>query len=78
MRALFPEEPVLNGGRLLYVTLGQFSTVRMERGTQLLIPALAYPMPDRSCSDDPGTPDEPCDLFAQVDFPTQAFYPGAK
>ncbi len=78
VRALFPEEPVLNGGRLLYVTLGQFSTVRMERGTQLLIPALAYPMPDRSCSDDPGTPDEPCDLFAQVDFPTQAFYPGAK
>ena len=78
VRALFPEEPVLNGNRLLYVTLGQFSTVRMERGTQLLIPALAYAMPDRSCSDDPGTPDEPCDLFAQVDFPTQAFYPGRK
>ncbi len=75
VRALFPEEPVLNGGRLLYVSLGQFSTVRMERGTQLLIPAAACAMPDRSCSDDPGTPDEPCDLFARVDFPTQAFYP---
>ena len=77
VRSLFPEEPVLRGGRQLYVTLGQFSTVRMERDTQLLIPALAFAMPDRSCSDDPGTPDEPCDLFAQVDFPTQAFYPGA-
>lgn len=76
VRALFSEEPVLSGGRLLYVTLGQFSTVRMERGTQLLIPAAACAMPDRSCSDDPGTPDEPCDLFAKVDFPTQAFYPG--
>lgn len=75
VQALFSEEPVLSGGRLLYVTLGQFSTVRMERGTQLLVPALSYAMPDRSCSDDPGTPDEPCDLFAQVDFPTQAFYP---
>lgn len=76
VRALFPEEPVLSGGRLLYVTLGQFSTVRMERGTQLLLPAASYAMPDRSCSDDPGAPDEPCDLFARVDFPTQAFYPG--
>ncbi|MBQ1679377.1 MAG: hypothetical protein II062_07600 [Oscillospiraceae bacterium] len=75
VRALFPEEPVLSGTRLLYVTLGQFSTVRMERETQLLIPASACAMPDRSCSDDPGTPDEPCDLFAKVDFPTQAFYP---
>lgn len=78
VRALFPEEPVLTGSRLLYVTLGQFSTVRMERGAQLLVPASAYAMPDRSCSDDPGTPDEPCDLFAQVDFPTQAFYPNRK
>ena len=70
--------PVLNGGRQLYVTLGQFSTVRMERGTQLLVPAVSFAMPDRSCSDDPGTPDEPCDLFAKVDFPTQAFYPSAQ
>ena len=76
VRALFPEEPVPSGGRLLFVSLGQFSTVRMERGTQLLVPALVQAMPDRSCSDDPGTPDEPCDLFARVDFPTQAFYPG--
>ena len=78
VRALFPEEPVLNGGRLLFVSLGQFSTVRMERGTQLLVPALTQAMPDRSCSDDPGAPDEPCDLFAKVDFPTQAFYPAAR
>ena len=76
VRALFPEEPVLTGGRQLWVSLGQFSTVRLERSAQLLVPALAQPMPDRSCTDDPGAPDEPCDLFARVDFPTQAFYPG--
>jgi hypothetical protein len=78
VRRLFSEELTLTGGRTLYVSLGQFSTVRMERGTQLLIPAASWAMPDRSCSDDPGTPDEPCDLFAKVDFPTQAFYPAAK
>lgn len=78
VRALFSEEPVLTGSRQLYVTLGQFSTVRMERGAQLMVPAVSFAMPDRSCSDDPGTPDEPCDLFAKVDFPTQAFYPSAQ
>ena len=62
-------------GKRLYVTLGQFSTVRMEREAQLLIPAYDFAVPDRSCSDDPGTPDEPCDLFARVDFPTEVFYP---
>lgn len=61
--------------RRLFVTLGQFSTVRMERGAQLLIPAYDFTVPDRTCSDDPGTPDEPCDLFARVDFPTEVFYP---
>lgn len=62
----------------LLVTLGQFSTVRLERSAQLLIPAFAYTVPEKLCSDDAGTPDEPCDLFARVDFPTQAFYPGAE
>ena len=75
MRSLFSEELALGGSRLLFVTLGQFSTVRMERGAQLLMPAAACPMPDRSCTDDPGAPDEPCDLFAQVDFPAGAFFP---
>ena len=75
VRSLFSEELALGGSRLLFVTLGQFSTVRMERGAQLLMPAAACPMPDRSCTDDPGAPDEPCDLFAQVDFPAGAFFP---
>ena len=75
VRALFPEDLALGGSRQLYVTLGQFSTVRMERSTQALVAALRPIPPDRSCSDDPGTPDEPCDLFARVDFPRSAFYP---
>lgn len=65
-------------GKRLYVTLGQFSTVRMEREAQLLIPVYDFAVPDRSCTDDPGTPDEPCDLFARVDFPTEVFYPMAE
>ena len=74
--ALF-EEPLCSepNVRRLFVTLGQFSTVRMERGAQLLIPAYDFTVPDRTCTDDPGTPDEPCDLFAKVAFPTEVFYP---
>lgn len=35
-------------GRRLYVTLGQFSIIRLERDTQLLIPAYDYCVPERS------------------------------
>ena len=66
------------GEKQLLVTLGQFSTVRLERGAQLVIPAYEYSVPRKTCTDDAGTPDEPCDLFARVEFPTQAFYPGAR
>ena len=34
----------------LYVTLGQFSIIRMERDTQLLIPAYDYCLPEKECS----------------------------
>ena len=73
VRSLFSEELALGGSRLLCVCLGQFSTVRMERSAQLLVPAAACPLPERSCSDDPGAPDEPCELFAQLAFPAGAF-----
>ena len=44
--ACFPEELVLGGDvHRLYVTLGQFSIIRMERDTQLLMPAYDYCLP---------------------------------
>ena len=49
--ACFPEELVLGGDvHRLYVTLGQFSIIRMERDTQLLIPAYDYCLPDKECT----------------------------
>ncbi len=76
VESLFEAPLALQGGsKQLLVTLGQFSTVRLERGAQLVIPAYEYSMPQKTCTDDPGEPDEPCDLFARVDFPTQAFFP---
>ena len=62
--------------RRLYVTLGQFSIVRLERDTHLLIPMYDYCMPTRECSvnDEDGDSD-PCEIFRQIRFPVGEFFP---
>jgi hypothetical protein len=59
--------------RRLYTTLGQFSIVRLERDSQLLIPAYDYCIPDKECVGDSG--DDPCTLFSRIDFPVDEFFP---
>ncbi len=64
-------------GRRVYVTLGQFSIVRLERDTQLLIPVYDYCMPQKECSG-PGGVDpsqDPCGLFRNINFPVGEFFP---
>ena len=61
----------------LYVTLGQFSIIRMERDTQLLIPAYDYCLPDKECTCggcECGQED-PCEIFRKVQFPVNEFFP---
>lgn len=73
---LFDEELVLSGdNRRLYVTLGQFSIVRLERDVQLVVPILNYAIPDKECCDNPGCADDPCEMFSRIPFPTQQFTP---
>ena len=43
--------------RRIYVTLGQFSLVRLERDSQLLIPVYDYCMPEKECSCGSGSED---------------------
>ena len=70
----FPEPLLLTDtARRWFVTLGQFSIVRLERDTQLLIPAYEYSLPDKEC---PGnTEDDPCELFGRIPFPVEEFFP---
>ena len=58
------------------VTLGQFSMVRLERDSQLLIPMYDYCMPTRECAggDEDGDED-PCEIFRQIRFPVGEFFP---
>lgn len=63
----------------LYICLGQFSIIRMERDTQLLIPAYDYCVPCKDCpgeqDGDCGCVQNPCQLFKQVRFPMEEFFP---
>lgn len=61
-------------GKRVYVTLGQFSIIRLERDTQLLMPAYDYCLPEKECSCDRGD-DDPCEIFRQVKFPVDEFFP---
>ena len=64
-------------GKKLLVTLGQFSIIRLERDTQLLIPTFDYCVPSKTCPPVGGTSTEsPCEVFSQIDFPMDAFFPG--
>ena len=59
--------------RRVLVTLGQFSVVRLERDSQLLIPVIDYCMPEKECCGGGGS--DPCDLFQRIAFPVNEFFP---
>ena len=61
--------------RRIYVTLGQFSIVRLERDTQLLIPVYDYCLPDKECSCRTGGGEDPCSVFRNIHFPVGEFFP---
>ena len=74
----FDGELVLSGEvKRLYVTLGQFSMVRMQRQTQLQLPVLDYCIPTKEFSDSIASAEDsdPCDVFHQVEFPVESFFP---
>ena len=59
--------------RRVYVTLGQFSIVRLERDSQLLVPVYDYCMPEKECI---GSNDnDPCEIFRKIKFPVDEFFP---
>lgn len=72
--AHFGEDLVLTDGvRLLTCTLGQFSIIRLERDSQLVVPVYDYCLPEKDCT--PNEPDDPCSLFQRINFPIDEFFP---
>ena len=67
---------VTPANRRLFVTLGQFSIVRLEREAQLIVPVLDYSIPTKECCDSSGgCAEDPCELFSRIPFPASQFTP---
>ena len=77
VQAMFEEELVLSPERRrLFVTLGQFSIIRLERDAQLIVPVMDYSIPTKDCCETPGCcAEDPCEMFSRIPFPTQQFAP---
>ncbi|RPF49173.1 hypothetical protein EDD70_2013 [Hydrogenoanaerobacterium saccharovorans] len=58
--------------KCVYVTIGMFTIVQLERNVQMLIPAYDFCVPDKECVT---TTDDPCEVFKAIKFPTSDFFP---
>lgn len=67
-----------NECKRILVTLGQFSIIRLERDSQLLIPVYDYCLPEKDCSATSGDEDDPCEVFRSVKFPVNEFFPSSE
>lgn len=66
------EPVIMTDGPRLYVSLGIFSVVKIERPAQLLVQATDYSVPEKECV--AATNDEnPCALFRNMAFPVHRF-----
>ena len=77
VQKLFDEELVtMPQQRRLFVTLGQFSIIRLERDAQIVVEVVDYAIPTKECSESPGCcAEDPCEMFSRIPFPTQQFTP---
>jgi len=76
IRGMFDDDLVLSGERRrMFVTLGQFSIIRLERDAQLIVPVLDYAIPTKECCDAPGCAEDPCEMFSRIPFPATQFAP---
>ena len=72
------DEPLVTAQqqRRLFVTLGQFSIIRLERDAQLVVEVLDYAIPTKECSETPGCcAEDPCEMFSRIPFPSKQFTP---
>lgn len=59
--------------KMLVVSLGFFSVVKIERPAQLLVNAIEYNIPDKECVT--ACENDPCTLFRTMSFPIGEFSP---
>ncbi len=72
------DDSIVTGGeqKRVYVSIGLFSIVKIERSVQLLIPAYDFCVPQKECVT--SADDSPCELFEKIEFPFDEFFPPAQ
>ncbi len=58
--------------RKVFITIGLFTIVQLERPVQMLVPAYDFCIPGKECV---STTDDPCEVFKHIKFPTAEFFP---
>jgi hypothetical protein len=66
------EFAIIKSGNFVYVTIGIFTIVQIERSVQMLIPTYDFCVPEKECTT---SSDDPCELFGKLEFPTDEFFP---
>lgn len=59
-------------GNAVYITIGIFTIVQIERSVQMLVPTYDFCIPEKECVT---TSDDPCELFSRLEFPKDEFFP---
>ncbi len=65
------------GAKCLYVTIGLFSLIKIERPVSLLINSAEYCIPNRKSNVLSDSTSDPCEIFRNMAFPTCDFYPAS-
>ncbi len=56
----------------VYITLGLFTIVQLQRKVQMMIPAYDFCIPDKESEYSTG---DPCEMFKKIQFPMEDFFP---
>ncbi|MBE6687955.1 MAG: hypothetical protein E7588_01610 [Ruminococcaceae bacterium] len=57
-----------------FISLGVFALIRLQRATQIIVPAGEYRIPDKECNSTASFEDA-CSLFRAMNFPVEEFFP---
>ncbi len=72
----FDNAPLIeSNARKVLVSVGLFSIVKLVRPVQLLVNAVDFCIPKKECVS--STDNEPCELFDEIRFPIDEFFPPA-
>lgn len=70
---LFDDEfNTVNPVKVVYISIGLFSIVQLQRTIQIMVPVYDLSLPTKECV---ASNDDPCEIFKKIKFPVNEFFP---